>query len=125
MGTQRRKAYVSVNLDVDKEGVYHPRFIRWDNGLIFQIDQILYKCRASSKKVGGGGIRNTVMIKGKESFGTGFWLTVITVWRLSGSIPKSNIPYLKKTFRTGLLRWLISTKISLAGATLPRSFAGI
>ena len=68
MGTQRRKAYVSVNLDVDKEGVYHPRFIRWDNGLIFQIDQILYKCRASSKKVGGGGIRYTVMIKGRESF---------------------------------------------------------
>ena len=67
MGTQCRKAYVSVNLDVDKEGVCHPRFIRWDNGLIFQIDQILYKCRASSKKVGGGGIRYTVMIKGKES----------------------------------------------------------
>lgn len=35
---------------------------------IFQIDQILYKCRASSKKVGGGGIRYTVMIRGKESF---------------------------------------------------------
>lgn len=34
----------------------------------FQIDQILYKCRATSKKVGGGGIRYTVMIKGKESF---------------------------------------------------------
>ena len=68
MDVQCRKEYVSVNLDVDKEGVYHPRFIRWDNGLIFQIDQILYKCRASSKKVGGGGIRYTVIIKGKESF---------------------------------------------------------
>ena len=68
MSMQCRKAYVSVNLDVDKEGVCHPRFIRWDDGLIFQIDQILYKCRASSKKVGGGGIRYTVMIKGKESF---------------------------------------------------------
>ena len=63
-----RKAYVSVNLDVDKEGVSYPRLIRWDNGLVFQIDQILYKCRASSKKVGGGGIRYTVMIKGKETF---------------------------------------------------------
>lgn len=63
-----RKAYVSVNLDVDKEGVFYPRLIRWDNGLIFQIEQILYKCRASSKKVGGGGIRYTVMIKGKETF---------------------------------------------------------
>ena len=63
-----RKAYVSVNLDVDKEGVFYPRLIRWDNGLVFQIDQILYKCRAFSKKVGGGGIRYTVMIKGKETF---------------------------------------------------------
>ena len=62
------KAYVSVNLDVDKEGVFYPRLIRWDNGLVFQIEQILYKCRASSKKVGGGGIRYTVMIKGKETF---------------------------------------------------------
>ena len=53
--THCRKAYVSVNLDVDEEGVCHPRFIRWENGLIFQIDQILYKCRAASKKVGGGG----------------------------------------------------------------------
>lgn len=63
-----RKAYVSVNLDVDKEGVFYPRLIRWDNGLVYQIDQILYKCRTSSKKVGGGGIRYTVMIKGKETF---------------------------------------------------------
>ena len=63
-----RKAYVSVNLDVDEEGAIQPRLIRWKDGLIFQIDQILYKCRATSKKVGGGGIRYTVMIKGKESF---------------------------------------------------------
>ena len=54
MECQCRKAYVSVNVDVDEEGTVHPRFIRWKNGLIFQIDQILYKCRASSKKVGGG-----------------------------------------------------------------------
>ena len=68
MDAQCRKAYVSVNVDVDEEGTIHPRFIRWTNGLIFQIDQILYRCRASSKKVGGGGIRYTVMIKGRESF---------------------------------------------------------
>ena len=63
-----RKAYVSVNVDIDEEGSLHPRFIRWEGGLIFQIDQVLYKCRAASKKVGGGGIRYTVMIRGKESF---------------------------------------------------------
>ncbi len=63
-----RKAYVSVNVDVDEEGCVHPRYIRWENGLIFQIDQILYKCRAASKKVGGGGIRYTVLICGRESY---------------------------------------------------------
>lgn len=63
-----RKAYVSVNVDVDEEGCVHPRYIRWGNGLIFQIDQILYKCRAASKKVGGGGIRYTVLIRGRESY---------------------------------------------------------
>lgn len=63
-----RKAYVSVNVDIDKEGCIYPSFIRWQDGLIFQIDQVLYKCRAASKKVGGGGIRYTVMIRGKESY---------------------------------------------------------
>lgn len=63
-----RKAYVSVNVDVDEEGCVHPRYIRWENGLIFRIDQILYKCRAASKKVGGGGIRYTVLIRGRESY---------------------------------------------------------
>ena len=68
MATQYREAYVPVTLDVDKEGAILPRLIWWDNGVIFQIDQILYKCRATSKKVGGGGIRYTVQIRGKESF---------------------------------------------------------
>lgn len=68
MDVQCRKAYVSVNVDVDKEGVALPRLIRWDNGQVFIIDQILYKCRAASKKVGGGGIRYTVLIRGRESF---------------------------------------------------------
>ena len=56
MATQYRKAYVPVTLDVDKEGAILPRLIWWDNGVIFQIDQILYKCRATSKKVGDGGM---------------------------------------------------------------------
>lgn len=68
MEVQCRKAYVSVNADIDKEGVIHPRFIRWDNGLIYQIEEIIYKCRAASKKVRGGGIRYTIRVKGHESF---------------------------------------------------------
>lgn len=54
-GPQHRKAYVSVNLDVDEEGALHPRLIRWQNGLVFPIEQTLYKCRATSKKVGAEG----------------------------------------------------------------------
>ncbi len=62
MATQYRKAYVPVTLDVDKEGAILPRLIWWDNGVIFQIDQILYKCRATSKKVGGGGIQKSLSV---------------------------------------------------------------
>ena len=57
MAEQCRKAYISVNLDVDEDGVIYPRYIRWSNGKLFQIDQLLYKCRAASSKVSGGGIR--------------------------------------------------------------------
>lgn len=63
-----KKAHVSVNVDVDESGELHPRLIRWCNGTVYPIDQILYKCRAASKKVNGGGIRYTVVIRGKESF---------------------------------------------------------
>lgn len=66
--TRCRKSYVSVNLDVDEEGSIHPRFIRWRNGRIFRIDELRYKCRATSQKVGGGGIRYTVLIQGKEAY---------------------------------------------------------
>ena len=63
---QCRKAYVRVNLDVDEEGTIIPMLIRWKDGRVFQIEQLKYKCRASSNKVGGGGIRYTVMIRGKD-----------------------------------------------------------
>ena len=65
---QRRKEYVAVTVDIDKEGELRPRSIRWEDGRIYHIDQVLYKCRASSKKVNGGGIRYTVQIQGRESF---------------------------------------------------------
>lgn len=65
---QCKKAYVSVNIDVDENGAIRPRIIRWANGAEFRIDKVLYKCRAVSKKVSGGGIRYTVLINGIESF---------------------------------------------------------
>ena len=68
MEVQCRKEYVSVNLDVDKNGIISPRFICWPNGQIFQIEKLKYKCRATSAKVSGGGIRYTVIIRGRETF---------------------------------------------------------
>lgn len=68
MAEQCRKAYVSVNLDVDEDGVIYPRYILWSNGKLFQIDQLLYKCRAASSKMSGGGIRYTVMIQGRQTY---------------------------------------------------------
>lgn len=68
MEVQCRKESVSVNLDVDKNGIISPRFIRWPNGQIFQIEKLKYKCRATSAKVSGGGIRYTVIIRGRETF---------------------------------------------------------
>ena len=65
---QCRKAYVSVNVDIDEEGAMQPRAIRWKNGHSFRIERVLYKCRASSNKVGGGGIRYTVQIHGQEKY---------------------------------------------------------
>ena len=68
MEAKCRKMYVTVNLDVDEEGALHPRYIRWMNGRIFEIEQMKYKCRVSSSKVGGGGIRYTILVRGKERY---------------------------------------------------------
>ena len=65
---KRKKMYVSVNIDVDADGAICPRFIRWENGAIFPIDQVIYKCRAASRCVPGGGIRYTVVINGQKSY---------------------------------------------------------
>ena len=46
--TPCRKAYVSVNLDVDEEGTIRPRFIRWRNGRIFEIDELRYKSNTTN-----------------------------------------------------------------------------
>ena len=60
MAERYTKTYVSVNVDIDEDGTMLPRLIRWMNGRVFAIEQLGYKCRASSAKVGGGGIRYTV-----------------------------------------------------------------
>ena len=54
--------------EIAVDGTMLPRLIRWMNGRVFAIEQLGYKCRASSAKVGGGGIRYTVRINGRETY---------------------------------------------------------
>ena len=61
MAERYTKTYVSVNVDIDEDGTMLPRLIRWMNGRVFAIEQLGYKCRASSTKVGGGGDRKSVV----------------------------------------------------------------
>ena len=61
-----QKVYVKVNADFSEEGELRPKTITWVDGRIYEIVRILHKVRAASTKVGGCGIRYTVMIEGIE-----------------------------------------------------------
>ena len=64
----RHKVFVSVNADFDIDGNLRPRFIRWEGGRTYEIDRLKDRRRAASTKVGGCGIRYTVMIMGHETY---------------------------------------------------------
>ena len=87
MAERYTKTYVSVNVDIDEDGTMLPRLIRWMNGRVFAIEQLGYKCRASSTKVGGGGIRYTVRINGRETVYISQISTATLLRRASGSLP--------------------------------------
>ena len=63
-----QKVYVKVNADFSAEGELRPKTITWVDGRIYEIVRTLHKVRAASTKVGGCGIRYTVVIDGKERF---------------------------------------------------------
>ena len=65
---QRRKEYVEVNVDHRPDGTCRPNRIKLENGETYEIDRVRHTCRAASTKVGGTGIRYTVVICGKETF---------------------------------------------------------
>ncbi|NCC02133.1 MAG: hypothetical protein EOM34_15965 [Clostridia bacterium] len=65
---QRRKVYVKVNADHNPDGSCRPNSITFENDEVYEIDRVKQKCRAASMKVGGNGIRYTVMICGQESY---------------------------------------------------------
>lgn len=68
MKTQSRKVYVDVILKNNKEGEIRPLSITFEDDTTYEIDRVRNVCRAASTKVGGCGIRYTVVIFGKEAF---------------------------------------------------------
>lgn len=63
-----RKAYVTVNADHLPDGTTHPNKITFETGESYEIDRVKHVRRAHSEKVGGGGLRYTIMVCGKETY---------------------------------------------------------
>lgn len=63
-----QKMYVDVILKNDKNGEINPLVIILENDKKYKIDKIVSKCRASSLKVGGCGMRYSVNIRGRETY---------------------------------------------------------
>ena len=64
----RYKQYVKVNADHNPDGSCRPNSITFEAGETYHIDRVRYVCRAASTKVGGNGLRYTVVISGIETF---------------------------------------------------------
>ena len=58
------KQPVAVSVIVEKDGRVFPRKFLWKDGQTYKIDRITRVERAASTKVGGCGIRYTVMVEG-------------------------------------------------------------
>ena len=63
-----RKVFVDVYVLVDKDGKRRPLRIQWEDGTVYTVERLLNRCRAKSLSVGGGEIRYTVQINGRETF---------------------------------------------------------
>ncbi len=68
MQMECRKVYVDVDVSILKNGKVLPRRLRFEDGKVFQIERLLDTRRAASTKVGGVGVRYTVMILGHEKY---------------------------------------------------------
>ncbi len=63
-----RKMYVDVIALHDTDGVTKPIKMRLEDGTKVTIDRVKYCQRAASTKVGGSGIRYTIVIRGLEHY---------------------------------------------------------
>ncbi len=67
MESPRRKVYVTVDAEHKPDGSCRPLSIRMADNSFFEIDRVKQICRAASR-VGGMGIRYTIIIGRHETF---------------------------------------------------------
>lgn len=63
-----RKMFVDVIAFHDIYGVTKPIRLRLEDGTTVPIDRVKYRQRAAATKVGGSGIRYTVVIRGTDRY---------------------------------------------------------
>lgn len=64
--TAPERIYVKVNSDFDNTGYMQPKSITWEDGRVFQIEQVKDYQPAARAGSGQGGDCYTVIIKGEE-----------------------------------------------------------
>lgn len=65
---EHRKVYVEVIIKVSPEGEVRPLTITFEDGIKYEIDRLKQRCRAHATKVGGTGIRYTIVINNHETY---------------------------------------------------------
>ncbi len=63
-----RKVYVDATVKYTRDGKMFPVELIFEDGQRYAVDRVKQACRAAATKVGGTGIRFTVMIGGREAF---------------------------------------------------------
>ncbi len=63
-----KKIYVEVQLRVKADGSVRPLSILWEDGIVYTVDKLRRVVPTASLKVGGGGMRYTVVIEGKDRY---------------------------------------------------------
>lgn len=69
--SRREKCYVEVVARHPVDGAVVPLVIIWEDGRRFPVDRVLEQRYAASMKVGGHGLRYTIVVGGLERF---LWL---------------------------------------------------
>lgn len=65
---EHRKVFVEVTVKVSPEGEVRPLTITFEDGIVYEINRLKSRCRAHATKVGGTGIRYTIVVNNHETY---------------------------------------------------------